>query len=139
MAPPALIQATRGPMPAKNGRTPCAAQISRSTTSTRARSRDSITRVLSTSSGVVTAAATAPLKLPYRALSAAPTVVVVVFVLVLLFVFFPAPFVPPLDIVISSRIRLFLLSTPHALRASHSGNWITVKGTSRMTVMPQPR
>ncbi|UKZ71665.1 uncharacterized protein TrAtP1_012616 [Trichoderma atroviride] len=51
-------------MPAKKGRTPSSRAMRRNTSPTDTRSLDSMTLVLSTSSGVVDAAATPPAKLP---------------------------------------------------------------------------
>ncbi|OAA79838.1 hypothetical protein LEL_03324 [Akanthomyces lecanii RCEF 1005] len=109
MAPPIDIHVTLGARPAKKGRTPSSRASLPKTVATETLSGDSMTLVLSTSSGVVDAAATAPAALPNSALSAALT--------------------------------CFRPVTPHRQRfmPSHSGNWITVNGTSRKTVMPQPR
>src|SRR5689334_16223706 len=105
--------------------------MSLSTVSTPWRSLLSMTRVLSTSRGVVMPAATAPLAEPYSALSAALTSIV------------GAgddeeERVPDTEEGRAAWCSSSLRWRDQDLRASHSGNWITVKGTSRMTVMPQP-
>ncbi|EKG19197.1 hypothetical protein MPH_03567 [Macrophomina phaseolina MS6] len=96
-------------MPAKIADGPLSFNIEVSRGTTFWRCVESIMRVFNTSKGVVTPAATAPAIEPKMAPSRAVTL--------------SLPFV-------------LLL---HSFMPSHSGNCITVNGTSRMIVMPQPR
>src|SRR5690554_2122989 len=74
MAPPTLIQATRGPRPENSARGPSSRSRVVSTWRTELWSvlLASMTRVLRTSRGVVRPAAAPPETEPYRALSSAP-------------------------------------------------------------------
>ena len=110
-----LIHIVLGPSPLKNAFGPSSFHILLVILTALSLFCASINLVFNTSNGVVNAAATPPLKLPNTALSAAVTSLA-----------FPTPFPN-------------LLSSDQLFIFSHSGNWITVKGTSRITVTPQPR
>lgn len=109
MAPPALIHIILGPIPAKNAPGPLSLKIMISSVHMPVFSLASIIRVFNTSSGVVIPAARAPAALPATPLS-------------------------------SAEIESFpVLCNRYIFIASHTGNWITVKGTSRNTVIDHPR
>ena len=100
-------------MPLKNALLPSSRQILLVTDTTLWRCLASISRVLSTSSGVVSPAATAPDTEPYNADSKAVT-----------------------SFGLDAK---GLWRRDHFFIPSHSGNCMTVNGTSRMIVMLQPR
>ena len=110
-----LIHMVLGPSPLKNAFGPSSLHILPVILIALSLSFASISLVFSTSSGVVKAAATPPLRLPNTALSAAVTSEAL-----------PTPF--------PNR-----RSSDQAFIFSHSGNCITVNGTSRITVTPHPR
>ena len=109
IAPPALIQRTRGPMPAKKALGPLSLKICLRSGITAVFSFANIILVFRTSSGVVNPAAMAPAALPNSPLSKA------------VILSFP------------DFLRLY------SFIDSHNGNWITVNGTSLIIVTNHPR
>ncbi|RAR09394.1 WD40 repeat-like protein [Stemphylium lycopersici] len=109
IAPPTLIQPTRGPKPAKKALGPDCLSMVDSMVNMGCFSVASIMRVLSTSNGVVIPAATAPATLPKA---------------------------PPSQPLTSA---LPVCAVRYFFSASQSGNWMTVNGTSRIIVMDHPR
>lgn len=107
-----LIHIVRGPIPLRNTLPPSSAHILLVMPKALSRCVASIIRVFNTSSGVVNPAAMAPDIEPNRALSRPVT---------------------------SGGLLDCRCRRAHFFMPSHKGNWITVKGTSRITVMLHPR
>ncbi|KAI7080713.1 hypothetical protein KC327_g59 [Hortaea werneckii] len=107
-----IIQYMRGPTPLMNALPPSSLHILLVMLSALSRCVASMSLVFSTSSGVVNPAAIAPEIEPKIALSAPVTS--------------------------DGREDFARWFSAHFFSPSHKGNWITVKGTSRMTVIPHP-